>query len=273
MRFCLMAIAVVCAGSVSVQAQTSGGDMRASAQNPVANVISVPFQNNTAFGVGPGNQTVNVLNIQPVIPFKVTEDINVITRTIVPLIYVPGSVASLDVLPMGVGRGTRFGLGDINFSFYFTPARPGKIIWGAGPSITVPSATDGLLGSKKWSAGPAAVILMQPKGWTVGVLVRQLWSFAGRSSRADVNQGLIQPFVNMNLTKGWYLASSPVITVNWQAARGNRWLVPIGGGGGRLMRLGKLPVNISLQAFYNVARGSNAPKWSLRFQMQFLFPK
>ena len=245
--------------------------MRAAAQNPVANVISLPLQNNTLFGVGPRNRVVNVLNIQPVIPFKVNENINVITRTIAPLLYVPGTVSGLEVLPMGIGGNTRFGLGDINFSAYFTPAKPGKIIWGIGPSITLPTATSNVLGSKKWSAGPAAVLLAQPKGWTLGVLVRQLWSFAGDGSRADVSQGLIQPFVNRNLSNGWYLATAPVMTVNWKAARGERWLVPLGGGVGRLMRWGKMPVNISLHSYYNVVRATNAPKWSLRFQVQFLF--
>jgi len=148
--------------------------VRAATQNPVANLTGAPFQNNTLFGVGPKNRTLKVLNIQPVISFKLNKDINLITRTIVPVIYVPVSVASVDVLPMGVGNDTSFGLRDISFSLYFLPARPGKVIWGLGPSITVPSATSELLGSKKWSAGPAAVFLMQPKGWTVGVLARQL---------------------------------------------------------------------------------------------------
>ena len=267
----LLAMAVVC--STSASAQQANADLQAAAQNPVANLISVPLQNNTLFGIGPNDETVNVLNVQPVIPFALTDDINVITRTIAPLIYVPGSVEGLDVLPQGVGSGTEFGLGDINVTAFLSPANPGNVVWGVGPSLTLPTATDSLLGSEKWSAGPSAVILVQPPGWTVGALARQLWSFSGDSGRPDVNQGLIQPFVNYNLDNGWYLVSAPVVTVNWNADSGERWTVPVGGGAGKLFRVGKQPINASLQSYYNVESPSLGPDWSLRFQVQFLFPQ
>jgi len=248
-------------------------ELRKAAQNPVASMISVPFQNNILFGVGPDNDTVNVLNIQPVIPFRLNEEWNLITRTIAPLLYVPDLVSGLPELPAGISGGDTFGLGDINFSFYFSPAKPGKAIWGVGPSITLPTATDEILGTRKWSAGPAGVILLMPKPFVVGALVRQLFSFAGNDDRADVSQLLIQPFVNYNLPKGWYLVSSPAITNNWEGASGERWNVPIGGGGGRLFTLGKLPINAQTQAFYNIERPRFGADWALRFQLQFLFPK
>ncbi len=259
--------------SNAVSAQQSTEDLQAATQNPVANLISVPFQNNTFFGIGPNDEEVNVLNIQPVIPFALTDDINVITRTIAPLIYVPGTVEGLDVLPEGVGSGTEFGLGDINVTAFLSPADPGSVIWGVGPSLTLPTATDSLLGSEKWSVGPSAVILIQPPGWTVGALARQLWSFAGNGGRSDVNQGLIQPFVNYNLDDGWYLVSAPVVTANWSADSGDRWTVPVGGGAGRLFRIGTLPINTSLQSYYNIESPDLGPDWSLRFQVQFLFPQ
>lgn len=271
--FPLAVIAVLSASGLRVSAQQSEGDLQAAAQNPVANLISVPFQNNTLFGVGPNDEIVNVLNIQPVIPFRLSEDINVITRTIAPLIYVPETVEGLDVLPQGVGEGTSFGLGDINFTAFLSPAKPGKVVWGVGPTITLPTATDSLLGSEKLSLGPSAVLLVQPKPWTIGILARQLWSVAGDSDRAEVSQFLAQPFVNYNLDDGWYLASAPVVTANWNADSGERWTIPVGGGIGKLFRLGKLPVNASLQSYYNVEHPKFGPDWSARFQVQFLFPK
>ena len=204
-------------------------DLAKAAQNPVAAMISLPFQNNTLFGVDPDDDVANVLNIQPVIPFTVG-DWNIINRTIVPVIYLPDITAGLPELPEGVNGGSTFGLGDINTSFYFSPAKPGPIIWGIGPSLTFPSATDENIGTQKWSAGPAAVALAQPGSWVIGSLVRQLWSFAGDGDRQDVSQLLIQPFVNYNMEDGWYLVSSPIITANWEADSDDTWTVPLGGG-------------------------------------------
>jgi hypothetical protein len=253
-------------------AQQSADDLAAAAQNPVAAMISLPFQNNTLFGIGPDDDTANVLNIQPVIPVSLG-DWNLINRTIVPIIYLPDLTAGTESLAQGESGGSSFGLGDINHSIYLSPAKPGKVIWGIGPSITLPTATDSDLGSGKWSAGPAAVALTTPKPWVVGTLVRQLWSFAGDGDRRDVSQLLIQPFVNYNLPGGWYLASAPVITANWEADSDDRWVIPIGGGGGKIFRIGSQPVNAQAQAFYNAVSPDLGPDWSLRFQLQFLFPK
>lgn len=247
--------------------------LRKAAQNPVASMISLPFQNNTLFGVGPDDDTANVLNIQPVIPFKLNEDWNLISRTIVPLLYVPDLVSGLPELPAGISGGDTFGMGDINTTLFVSPAKRGMAIWGFGPSLNIPTATDEILGTRKWSAGPSAVILFMPKPWVFGALARQLVSFAGNDDRSDVSQFLIQPFANYNLPGGWYLVSSPVIAANWEAAGGQKWTVPIGGGVGRLLKLSKLPTNTSVQAFYNVEHPTFGPDWAFRFQVQFLFPK
>lgn len=250
----------------------SASDLAAAAQNPVANLISLPLQNNTLFGVGPNDGTANVLNIQPVIPVTVG-NWNLINRTIAPVIYLPDVTRGLESLPEGVGGGSAFGLGDINHSVFISPAQAGGVIWGVGPSITLPTATDRKLGSDKWSAGPTAVALITPVPWVAGVLARQLWSFAGDDDRRDVSQFLVQPFVNYNLEDGWYLVSAPIITANWKARSGDRWLVPLGGGAGKLFNIGKQPVNANLQAYYNVESPALGPEWSLRFQVQLLFPK
>lgn len=269
----IAAIGLYGAGTTTAGAQQQAAeDLAAAAQNPVANMISLPLQNNTLFGIGPEDDTANVLNVQPVIPVNIG-DWNLINRTIAPLIYLPDLTQGLESLPSGIERGSEFGLGDINHSVYLSPAKPGRVIWGVGPSLTLPTATDSKLGSKKWSAGPAAVALITPAPWVAGVLARQLWSFAGDSDRKDVSQFLLQPFVNYNLDDGWYLVSAPVITANWEANSGDRWVVPVGGGAGKLFTVSKQPINSSLQAYYNVETPTNGADWSLRFQVQFLFPK
>jgi hypothetical protein len=240
-------------------------ELRRAAQNPVADLISFPIQNNTNFNFGPLEKTQNVTNIQPVVPFHLNKDWLLISRTIAPIIYQPEFVR---------GRGSEFGLGDINQAIFFTPRKPSRFLWGAGPIFLLPTATDKRLGADKWGAGPAAVGLTIRGPWVFGALAQNIWSFAGDSKRDDINQFLLQYFVNYNLPGGWYLTSSPVVTANWKADSGDKWTIPFGGGVGKLLRLGKLPVNASIQAYYNAEKPDNlGPDWTLRFQMQFLFPK
>jgi hypothetical protein len=247
-------------------------DLAKASQNPVADLISLPFQNNTFFGIGPDDDVANVLNIQPVIPINLGP-VNLINRTIFPLIYLPDLTSGLPELPEGISGGSTFGLGDINYTGWLSPAAGGPVTWGIGPSISFPSATDEKLGTEKWSAGPSAVVVAQPGPFVVGGLARQLWSFAGDDDRQDVSQILIQPFVNYNLPDGWFLVSAPIITANWEADSDERWVVPLGGGGGRVFHIGPQPVNASLQAYYNVEKPEFGPDWSLRFAVSFLFPK
>ena len=262
-------------------AQQSTEDLAAAAQNPIAAMYSLPFQNNTFFGAGPNHdKTANVLNIQPVLPFSLGEW-NVISRTIAPLIYVPNIGANPGAASLGDattsatmgGIPETFGLGDINQTLYFSPAAATDFIWGVGPSVNIPTATSSVIGSGKLSIGPGAVGLVTPKPWVIGALVRQLFSIAGPQGRSDVNETLIQPFINYNLPEGWYLSSSPIITANWSAPSSLQWTVPIGGGGGKILKIGDQPINAQLQAFHYVARPNAGPGWEARFQLQFLFPK
>jgi hypothetical protein len=243
--------------------EAKGGDadaLRKAAQNPIANMISVPFQNNTNFRVGPYHRPQNVLNFQPVIPFHVSDDWNLITRWITPIVYQPR---------LSPTEGAEFGLGNLSPAFFLSPAHSGEIIWGVGAQTWLPTATDKTLGTNKWGAGPAAVALTIQGPWVVGVLANNVW--AGTANQR-VSLLTVQPFVNYNLPHGWYLTSSPIITSNWVAKNNDRWTVPVGGGIGRLFKVDKLPVNTQIQAFYNVVRPTNAPSWTLRFQLQFLFP-
>ena len=162
-------------------------------------------------------------------------------------------------------------MGDINPSFFLSPANPGAFIWGVGPTFTLPTATDWRLGSGKFSLGPTAVALTMQGPWVLGVLANNQWSVAGWGEK-DVNQLLVQPFVNYNLGDGWYLTTSPIMTSNWEARSSDHWTVPVGAGVGKLFKVGKLPINTSLQAYYNVEKPKYAADWQLRFQVQFLLP-
>lgn len=239
-------------------------DLAKKTQNPVSDLISVPFQSNFNFDVGPDEDLQYILNVQPVYPMSINEDWNWIHRPIIPIIHQPS---------LGPGMDEEFGLGDIIYQGYLSPANPGKWIWGVGPVLQFPTATDDVLGFEKWSAGPGAVALRMQGPWVYGALVNNLWSYAGDDDREDVNMMTAQPFVNFNLPDGWYLSSAPVITANWEADSDDRWTVPVGGGFGKIFRLGKLPINGSLHGYYNVERPDNGPDWSIRLQFQFLFPK
>ena len=247
-----------------------GGDLRAAVQNPVGALISLPFK--FTFDYGASNGEASFLNIQPVIPFTVG-DWNLINRLIVPLIDTDGDITGLPSIPSPVSGNGATGLGDINYSLFVSPAKPKGAIWGIGPSITMPSASDDELGSEKWSTGPTGVVLFQPKWGTIGGLVRQLWSFAGDSDRDDVNQSLFEPFVNYNLSEGWYLIADIVITANWEASSSNTWTVPLGGGVGKLFKIGDQAMNARTEAYYNVEKPDGAPDWQWGFTLQFLFPK
>ncbi len=263
-----LAISIGLPSSFSIaqeEREKSSDDLAKAAQNPIADMISLPFQNNFNFSVGPRKQLQNVLNIQPVIPITLNKDWNLITRWITPVIAQPSLTVNGD---------REFGLGDINPSFFFSPKQPTHgIIWGIGPTFVFPTGTDKTLTSGKYSAGPAFVALAIEGPWVVGILANNVWSFAGKSNRSGVNLMTLQPFVNYNFHGGWYLTSSPIITADWEAGHGDRWTVPIGGGFGRVFKIGEQPVNAQLAAYYNVAKPSGGADWQLRAQLQFLFPK
>lgn len=255
------------AGEPAKDDDKSTTELAKETQNPVADLISVPFQNNFNFGAGTNRALIWNLNFQPVIPIHLNEDWNLITRTIVPII----NQGALEP-----GTDGAFGMGDINPSLFFSPAKPGKFIWGVGPTMTFPTATVSApaIGAGNWSMGPSVVGLLMDGHWVVGALANQQWSYAGWGRHAT-NQMLIQPFVNYNISDGWYLTSAPIITGNFSAGGGDHWTVPIGGGVGRLWRLGKirLPLNTQIVPYYNVATPDLGPDWQLRFQFQFLFPE
>jgi hypothetical protein len=239
-------------------------ELAKAAQNPVANLISLPFQNNTNFGYGPRDKTQNTLNIQPVWPFEITENWNLITRTIVPIVSQPG---------LSSGQDRETGLGDITFTGFLSPSGSGKVTWGAGPIVLFPSATDNRLGADKWGLGPSIVVIAMPGNWVVGSLFSNVWSVGG-SGKEDVNLFTWQVISNYNLSDGWYLTAGPIITANWEAKSSDEWTVPVGGGFGKIFRIGSLPpMNAKIQGFYNVAKPSISGRWTMQVQLQLMFPK
>lgn len=263
----LLAATPLCA--IAEENKDGDGDLRAAVQNPISSLVSLPFKFTFDYGAKNGDGT--ILNIQPVYP--VTKgNWNYVSRVILPVASVDGAISTPEN-PNPRGQDSASGLGDTNYSLYLSPVEYGDVIWGVGPSLMLPTASDDQLGSGKWSAGITGVALTQPKWGSMGILGRQLWSFAGDSNRSDVNQSLIQPFVNYNLEEGWYLLTDIIITANWEAPSSQTWTVPFGGGAGRIYKIGNQAVNNRVEFYYNVEKPDSAPDWSWSFTFQFLLPK
>jgi hypothetical protein len=240
-------------------------------QNPVASLATIPFQNNTYFNVGPYKKTEDVLAIEPVKPFRLGDDWNLITRTIIPVVYQP------QISPL---HGSTFGISNLNPQFYLTPVHPGPIIWGIGPQLWLPTATDHTIGVNKLGAGPAAVVLTIQGPWLLGLLANQVWAGHTRNlpipintfAGDHVNQLTLNPFIFYNMPKGWYFVSSTVSVAQWDAPGRDVWSVPVGGGIGRVFEIGKQAVNMRIQGMDEVHRPQYDPTWQLQVQLQLLFP-
>ena len=247
-------------------AELSAEELAKLAQNPVGNLISLPFQNNTNVNFGPEKGTQNVLNIQPVIPFSVDKDWNIITRTILPVISMPS---------LGPGIDSTNGIGDTVFTAFLSPANPGHWIWGVGPVLQLPTNSTAELGNKNWGMGASFVVLHLDHGdpWVYGVLVNNIWSLTSDKQGGSYSNGLIQPFVNYNFLEGFYLTSAPIWTVDWKADNSQQWTLPLGGGVGKIFHFGKLPMNTSIAAYCNVVKPDFGANWQVRAQVQLMFPK
>lgn len=230
-------------------------------QNPVSNLVSIPFQNNINGTLPPYGRVMNNLNIQPVVPMGMGR-VNVILRNILPV----------NAVPVGSQR-TVFGFGDMVTSAYFSPAKPGRVIWGAGPVLqwNVASATE--LGSGKWAAGPGVVVLKTMGPWVAGGLFQQLWSFAGDENRKKINFFQLQPFVNYNLKHGWAVGYAPFWTADFTNPAGHNWTVPVGLQVTRTFVLGRQPMSMGTGYYYNVIRPDGQPHWQARIIYSLLLPR
>jgi len=247
--------------------QSSGDDMGELAtklNNPTASLISVPLQNNFDFGGGPNDDGFQYkLNVQPVIPFKLNDDWKILSRTIIPFIHQEDRI----------GSSTQSGLGDTSLTLWLSPEKEkteGAIIWGFGPVFLLPSATDDLLGSEKWGAGPSAILVRQSHGWTCGVLASHTWSFAGESARQDVSSTFLQPFLayqtKTHTTFGMNLESS----YDWE---NDQWTVPVNLQITQLVKIGNMPVSFQVGGRYYADKPTGGPDWGLRFTVTLVFPE
>lgn len=231
--------------------------------NPVASLISLPLQNNFDWGAGPdGDGFQYRVNIQPVIPFTLNEHWNLISRTILPYID------QQDV----IGTTSQSGFSDTLQSLFFSPSRPtaNGIIWGAGPAFLIPTASDDLLGTEKWGAGPTAVALRQSNGWTVGMLANHIWSYAGEDSRRDVSATFLQPFLTYTTSTHTTFSLNTESSYDWE---NSQWTVPVNLGVSQLLKIGGSPVQFQLGARYYAEAPDTGPEWGLRFTITFLWPR
>ena len=238
-------------------------DLAQDLTNPLADLITLPVQANYDDGFGPlGDGWRLQTNIQPVIPFELNEHWNLITRTIIPVTY------QEDLFP---GSGSQFGLGDINLSLFFSPRSPSDgFVWGAGPVLLFPTATNTLLGADKWGAGPSLVMLRMQGPWTYGFLANHLWSFAGDGDR-NINNTFLQPFVAFTTEKAWTFSAQSEMNYNWTA---EQWAIPVNAAVSKLVTIGKLPVSLQAGVGYWAESAANGPDgFRFRLQANFVLPR
>jgi len=255
--FCSLATVALAPTSASAQ---NADELAKQTQNPISSLISVPFQTNFDFGLGDRGATGSTLNFQPVVPVALSSSTNVILRVIMPLTTQPGP------------DGTRLnGLGDIVATAFFSPSKAGRVIWGVGPVLLLPSATNTSLGTEKFGLGPSAVALAQPGKWTVGGLVNHIWSVSGASDRSDVSLTFIQPFASYNLGNGLSVGASMEASGNWKMD--DVWTVPLLFNVSKVTLLGKRPVNLQVAAGPTVVSPTGGSDWRFRLAATFLFPR
>jgi len=235
-------------------------DLAKQQQNPISSLISVPLQGNWDFGLGDRDATGTLFNIQPVVPFGVSRSTNLVLRVILPLASQPGS-----------GDARVNGVGDVVMTAFFSPAKSGRVTWGAGPVVLLPTATNNALGSEKFGVGPSAVVLTQPGPWTIGLLFNHIWSTSGASDREDVSSTFLQPFVNYNLGNGLAVGAVLEATANWNADE--HWTAPLVFTVSKVARLGNRPVNFVAGAGPTLASPEGGSTWRFRVMAVFLFPR
>ena len=241
-------------------------------QNPVGNVAIIPFQNNLNYGYGPYVRNQYNLNIQPVVPIELKPDLNLIARVITPLVNQP-SAAPPGVCASTYGCPSTFGIGDLNPQFYLAPkTKPGALIWGAGAQFLFPTGSAPQLTAGKYGVGPAIVGLIMPGNIVTGILMTQMFSYAGDATRPNISSFFIQPFFNYNLKTWAIFFGSSGITANWNASPANRWLVPVGTGVTKTFKLGEQPMQLGIMYFGNVVRPVGTAYGTVRLNWNLVFP-
>ena len=265
LRYFGVFVGLFLAANMSSAQESDGTDLAKQLANPVAALISVPIQMNYDSNFGTDDAgTILRINVQPVIPISINDDWNLISRTILPII---------DQNDVPFDGYSEFGLGDTVQSFFFSPKAPasGGWIWGAGPVLLAPTATDEFLGSEKWGIGPTAVVLKQSGPWTYGALANHIESFAGESDRADISATFLQPFITYVTPKQMTFAFNTESTYDWD---NKKWSVPLNLTVAQLLRMGNQLVQIGGGIRYWATTPDSGPEdWGFRLQFTLLFPK
>ena len=237
-------------------------DLAKQLSNPVASLISVPFQENIDFGLGTdGEGFKSTLNVQPVVPIGLSEDWNLILRTILPVVWQEGVTGPDE---------DQFGLGDTTQSFFFTPRKPSSFIWAAGPALLYPTGTSPALGGEKWGAGPTVLLLKQAGHNTIGVLANHIWSVAGDDARADISSTFIQPFFSHTTPGATTYSLNAETTYDWH---GDQWVVPINATIAQLTKIGNQRVSLGGGVRYYAEKPAGGPDWGVRLIVTLLFPQ
>jgi hypothetical protein len=242
------------------------------AQNPVANMMSLPLQWNFYTAGGLGSKSAMVLNVQPVLPLPIGEKWLIVSRTIVPFtsIPLPGVVPAVDTGALGGPRAS--GIADIQEQAYFTSAKPGKFTWAVGPVFSFPTATNNIVRTGQWGLGPTVVGLVMPGPWVIGMLANNIWRIGGAAHGHVLNTLTLQPFINFNLPHAWAISTAPLITSDWSAVDDQRWTVPIGLGVSKITHIVEQPLNLQLQYYHAVKHPSTAGSEQLRLAVAALWP-
>ena len=260
---CAVMLLAAAAAAQEPEPAHDAADLAKQTQNPVAALVSIPFQFNLSNAGDLEDHSLFNLNVQPVIPFKLTKDVNVIARTIVPINSMPGP------------EGARYsGIGDIQAQLFLTPSAPKAIVLGVGPVVSLPTATAAPVETGTFGAGISAVVVKDHGPWVLGALISQIWPVADTGGTPETDLFTLQPFINYNFGKsGWALSTAPIITANWDAASGNEWTVPIGIGITRTTVFNRRPMNIGFQYYSNVERPDGSAGQTFRFIIALLYPQ
>jgi hypothetical protein len=255
-------VVTLCAILLSAPSQAADdNDLAKKLANPVADMISVPFQYNYDKGFGPSDGVRSTLNIQPVIPFKLNKDWNLVVRTILPVINQQAAVP---------GGGAESGRGDTTQSFFLSPSGAANgVVWGVGPVFLWPTGTNPALRSEKLGVGPTGVLLKQDHGWTYGILANHIWSVAGAEDRSSISNTFLQPFVNYTFPNTFGITLNTESTYDWIA---RQWTVPINLAFSRIVKIGELPVSLQAGPRYYLETPAEGPRWGFRVVATLLFP-
>ena len=256
-------IAALSAGR-SPGAQQTADDIRGLSRNPLADAVQIPIGESVSFGGVPNNRVANSIQLLPILPLSVTQNWMLIPRIVTTVVaYQP------DVTRSSSGS---TGTGDTFATFFLTPIHTGKMVWGAGPSLLIPTSTSPELGSGKWGLGPAVGLDMRPAWGSFWIAAQNLWSLPGHQDRSIVNKMIIETNLSYNLPNSWYLFTNPTINSDWTESGSDRWQMPCGGGLGRSFKIGSQGLDWNVALYYNAVRAQLSPKWQLSTQFTIVLP-